>query len=234
MIYTEHFTFNSFYTRCIAVWDKDGFCAIVDPGFCSISEKESLTSFLDSKRLKPVCILLTHGHFDHIYGVSELMEEYDIPVYMHRNELSTIRKVNPILCRTFGLPLPDVGKIEDGCTQETSGHSNVRFVREGDLVQAGSLNFETVETPGHTAGGVCFLERNEKTLFSGDTLFAGAIGRTDHPEGDYDMLMKSIFDKLMILDGDINVFPGHGRSTSIAEERTTNPFLLPFNEHYED
>ena len=91
-----------------------------------------------------------------------------------------------------------------------------------------------IETPGHTPGGVCFLERAEKVLISGDTLFAGAIGRTDHPGGDYDQLMKSIFEKLICLDGDVAVIPGHGPDSSIADERMTNPFLLPFNQPLED
>ena len=91
-----------------------------------------------------------------------------------------------------------------------------------------------LETPGHTPGGVCYLERTEKMLFSGDTLFAGSIGRTDHPGGDYDLMMKSIWEKIMCLDGDISVIPGHGPETDIATERMTNPFLLPFNEPYEE
>ena len=105
---------------------------------------------------------------------------------------------------------------------------------EGDVVTVGALKFEVIETPGHTVGGVCYLERENGVLFSGDTLFAGAIGRSDHPGGDYDVLMKSIFEKIMTLDGAIEVHPGHGPSTDIATERMTNPFLLPFNEPYTD
>ena len=112
--------------------------------------------------------------------------------------------------------------------------SSTSDVREGDVIKVGSLSFEVIETPGHSVGGLCYLERDEKTLLSGDTLFAGAIGRSDHPGGDYDVLMKSIFEKLLMLDGDIRIFPGHGPSSDIATERMTNPFLMPFNEPYED
>ena len=105
---------------------------------------------------------------------------------------------------------------------------------EGDVIEVGNMHFKVLETPGHTRGGLCFYEPAEQILFSGDTLFAGAIGRTDHPGGDYDQLMKSIFEKLMVLDGPVKVIPGHGPCTDIATERTTNPFLMPFNEPFED
>jgi glyoxylase-like metal-dependent hydrolase (beta-lactamase superfamily II) len=114
------------------------------------------------------------------------------------------------------------------------GFTDAVAVKEGDVIKIGNLNFEVIETPGHTPGGVCYLERNEKILFSGDTLFAGSIGRTDNQWADYDALMSGIFTKLMELDGDITVIPGHGPETTIATERTTNPFLMPFNEPFED
>lgn len=217
MIHIQHFTFNAFQERGFAVWDNDGFCAFIDPGFSTSAEREQLTGLVAQKGLKPVCIMLTHAHIDHVYGVAELALTYNIPIYMHEKEKFTIDVCNPFLCRAFGLPMPESFEAD-----------------AVPCIQVGSLNFEVLETPGHSAGGVCFLERTEKVLFSGDTLFAGAIGRTDHPGGDYDLLMKSIFEKLMCLDGDITVMPGHGPDTSIADERMTNPFLLPFNEPLDD
>ncbi len=217
MIHIQHFTFNAFQERGFAVWDNDGFCAFIDPGFSTSAEREQFTGLVAQKGLKPVCIMLTHAHIDHVYGVAELALTYNIPIYMHEKEKFTIEVCNPFLCRAFGLPMPESFEAD-----------------AVPCIQVGSLNFEVLETPGHSAGGVCFLERTEKVLFSGDTLFAGAIGRTDHPGGDYDLLMKSIFEKLMCLDGDITVMPGHGPDTSIADERMTNPFLLPFNEPLDD
>ena len=87
-----------------------------------------------------------------------------------------------------------------------------------------------ITTPGHTPGGVCFYDKADKVVFTGDTLFAGSIGRTDHPGGDYDKLIVSLMDKLMGIPGDVTVFPGHGHNTMISDERTHNPFLQPFNE----
>ena len=217
MIHIEHFTFNAFQERAIIVSDQDGFCAFVDPGFSNTSERDELTGYVASEGLTPVCIMLTHAHLDHIYGVAELAQAYNVPIYMHENEKYTLEVCNTFLSKAFGLPMP----------------KEFETVAPGSSISVGSLNFEVLETPGHSRGGVCFLERTEKVLISGDTLFAGAIGRTDHPGGDYDQLMESIFENLMCLDGDVTVIPGHGPDTSIADERMTNPFLLPFNEPYE-
>ena len=225
MINIEHFTFNAFQTRCSIVWDKDGNCAFVDPGAYGNTEHETLTAFVTSKGLKPACILLTHCHFDHIYGVAGLAREYGIPVYMHKNETFTLEKTNSYVCQAFGLPMPEPFTTED---------IQVRYITENDSIEVGNLHFDVLETPGHTAGGVCYLEHQDKVLFCGDTIFAGAIGRTDHPGGDYDQIMKSIFEKLMCLEGDIAVIPGHGPETDIATERMTTPFLMPFNEPYEE
>ncbi len=220
MIHIEHLTFNSFQTNCFVLWDETGKCVIADPGCSSDKEISRIKGLITEKNLEPVCILLTHCHFDHTYGVAELARSYGIPVYAGKEETFTVETTNPYICRNFGLPLPE--------------EFSMNLVSEGDSVEAGSLRFEALDTPGHSKGGLCWLERNEKVLLSGDTLFAGAIGRTDHPGGDYDVLMRSIFEKLLMLDGDTRVLPGHGPSSDIATERMTNPFLLPFNEPYED
>ena len=219
MVHIEYFTVNAFMERCSVVWDKNGNCAFVDPGCSSVQEITEIRNFVQNKGLKPVCIMLTHGHFDHVLGVAELAAAYgDIPVYMHPADKVTLEN-NSYFSRVFGVDTPAPFETTD--------------VTEGGTVKVGSLSFDVLETPGHTPGGVCYLERQEKILFSGDTLFAGSIGRTDHPGGDYDALMKGIFEKLMVLDGDVKVIPGHGPSSEIAQERTTNPFLQPFNEPYE-
>ena len=222
MIHIQDFTFNAFQEQCSLVWDDEGFCAVVDPGYTD-RERSQLIDFIISRNLHPVCIMLTHGHFDHIYGLADLTRTYDIPVYMDSRETYSFEHTNPYVCGNYGLPLAEI-----------PDERVFRHVSEGDVIEVGSLRFEVLETPGHSVGGLCFLERNEKTLFSGDTLFAGAIGRTDHPGGDYDILMQSIFTKLLHLEGDTAVIPGHGPTTDIATERMTNPFLMPFNEPYEE
>ena len=337
MIHIEHFTFNCFQTRCSVVWDDSGVCAFVDPGCASAAELSRLTAFTASRGLRPAAIMLTHAHFDHIYGVDALVREYGIPVYMHPDEAYTLRNTNPYVCRMYGLPEPetafadgllsgsaDGAASEPGCgpgdetasgpacgsvsekacgpdsglgcepgDETASGPacgsvsekacgpgSGLVTVVEGDVIKVGTLRFEVIETPGHTAGGICLFEREDGVLFTGDTLFAGAIGRTDHPGGDYDQLMKSILQKLLPLDSpaasgsdtsgpaasgpaasgpvssgspaapatpagaasagatsaprNITVVPGHGPCSDLATEGMTNPFLMPFNEPYED
>ena len=295
MIHIQDFTFNSFQTRCSVVWDDSLSCAIVDPGCSSDAEISELTSFISSRGLKPVCIMLTHGHFDHVLGVADLVSRYDnLPVYMHPADKATLAG-NEYFTKWFGAPLPasfetvDIceacpsegctdgsseGRTDgccdcsadgpsdshagnpsenctdgssEGCTDGPDGpHGSECLCSSGSstdgpdgqkcisVIEVGGLRFNVIETPGHTPGGVSFYEAAEKVLFSGDSLFAGAIGRTDHPGGDYEMLMKSILGKLVTLEGSVTVFPGHGPCTDIAREGMTNPFLLPFNEPYED
>ena len=284
MIHIQDFTFNSFQTRCSVVWDDSLSCAIVDPGCSADAEISELTSFISSRGLKPVCIMLTHGHFDHVLGVADLVSRYDnLPVYMHPADKATLAG-NEYFTKWFGAPLPASFETVDiceacsaeGCTDGSSeccaddssegctddccdfsadgpsdshaGNPSVNCTdgpSEGctdgpdgpkciSVIEVGGLRFNVIETPGHTPGGVSFYEPAEKVLFSGDSLFAGAIGRTDHPGGDYEMLMKSILGKLVTLEGSVSVIPGHGPCTDIAREGMTNPFLLPFNEPYED
>ena len=244
MIHIQDFTFNSFQTRCSVVWDDSLSCAIVDPGCSSDAEISELTSFISSRGLKPVCIMLTHGHFDHVLGVADLVSRYDnLPVYMHPADKATLAG-NEYFTKWFGAPLPasfETVDICEACSAEgcTDGPSEgCTYGPDGpkciSVIEVGGLRFNVIETPGHTPGGVSFYEPAEKVLFSGDSLFAGAIGRTDHPGGDYEMLMKSILGKLVTLEGSVTVIPGHGPCTDIAREGMTNPFLLPFNEPYED
>ena len=232
MIHIQDFTFNAFQERCSLVWDDEGFCAVVDPGYTD-GERSQLIDFITSGNLQPVCVMLTHGHFDHIYGMSALAATYKIPVHADMKEMYSVDVTNRQLCSQFGFPMPDEYPIIR-TSQNMNAGSRAEWVMDGDFIDIGSLRFDVLSTPGHSKGGLCFLERNEKVLFSGDTLFAGAIGRTDHPGGDYDVMMKSIFEKLLLLDGETRVLPGHGPSSDISTERMTNPFLMPFNEPYED
>jgi glyoxylase-like metal-dependent hydrolase (beta-lactamase superfamily II) len=186
--------------------------------------------------LTPVCIMLTHAHFDHIYGMSALAKEYEIPVYAHIGEMFTLETTNPSVCGAYGLPLPDTFPM---IKSFSDAHINSRFypVTDRDTIEVGDLRFEVIETPGHSRGGLCFFERTERVLFSGDTLFAGAIGRTDHPGGDYDALISGILQKLLPLDDSakpVQVIPGHGPCTDLATEGMRNPFLQPFNLPYDE
>ena len=245
-MHIQHFTFNAFQTRCCVVWDEDGYCAFVDPGCTSPSELSQITGLVSERNLKPVCIMLTHAHFDHIYGMSALAKEYGIPVYAHEGEMFTLEKTNPEVCRCYGLPLPETFPL---VVSEDEAELPGKFlsVSDGSVIEVGSLRLRVIETPGHSRGGLCFYAEAERVLFSGDTLFAGSIGRTDHPGGDYEQLMESINEKLLPLDDvpvagsgsdsprhtSVKVIPGHGPCTDLATEGMTNPFLQPFNLPYD-
>ncbi|MCQ2144807.1 MAG: MBL fold metallo-hydrolase [Bacteroidales bacterium] len=214
------YRFNDFQSNCIVLWDAAGKCVVVDPGFIDKEEKAELYDHFREEGLTPEKIFLTHGHFDHIYGVAELVKDYGIPVYMAPQEKELVAAQGQSAA-LFGLPKPD-------CSFETVD------IADGEIVSVGDMNFKVIATPGHTPGGVCWYEEKAKLILTGDTLFAGSIGRTDMPGGDYDAIIRSLLEKLMQIDGDVDVLPGHGPYTTIADERTKNPFLQPFNEPYEE
>ena len=205
------FYFNELRECCYVAWDDTKECVIIDPGCGSDKEFGRLSGFVSDNALKPVAILLTHGHFDHVMGLEDAWRYWNVPV--RANILDDIQIRNaPKYCTMLGLKsTPFTGEIEN--------------VEDGDRIVFGNTVLEVIATPGHTQGGVCYYNRADAVLFSGDTLFAGSIGRTDHIGGDYDQLIGSISSKLMKLDSDVAVLPGHGPSTNIGYERTTNPFL---------
>lgn len=155
---------------------------------------------------------------------NNLVPQAILLTHAHRDHIHGVADLQ----KKYGIPVYMHPKEEPALKFES------REIGDGETLELAEMKIEVITTPGHTPGGVCYLIRDEKVLFSGDTLFAGTIGRTDLPGGDYDALIVSIMDKLMGLDGDIEIFPGHARSSDIAEERTHNPFLQPFNEPEED
>ena len=216
MINIRSLTFNFLQERCYVAWREPSRCIIVDPGCYGPAELRVLENVLEEEGLKPEAILLTHAHFDHIYGVKPLQDRFGgIPVRLHPAEASQLRHVSD-MPRMLGMDVPDTG-------------FDWIPLQEGPLSVAG-MDFEVIATPGHTPGSVCFLDREADILFTGDTLFAGSIGRTDLPGGEYDDLIRSIMEKLILLDPDVRIFPGHGPSSTIGQERRENPFLEPFNE----
>ena len=218
----KSFRFNPFRENCYLVWDRGLDCVIIDPGCYDPSEVASLKGFISAEGLSPKAIWLTHGHFDHIFGVADLSGEYSIPVYLSPLDGVTLGSNND-LTLGFGLRRPEMS-FE---TRELVDGQILRFAQDDNVA------FRVIATPGHTPGCVCFYDEEDRVLFSGDTLFAGSIGRTDVEGGDYDKEIVSVMERLMVLPGDVEVYPGHGPSTSIAVERTSNPFLQPFNEPWD-
>lgn len=185
--------------NCYLVMDEvTKSAAVIDPG----GDSDDIIKEIDRLDAKVQYILLTHGHFDHVGAVDEMREKYDIPVYINKKDEELINRGENVF-----------GQIADSNNELTDGMT----------VELGNLRIKCIETPGHTPGGMCFLV--EKALFTGDTLFLGSIGRTDFVCGDFNSIINSIKSKLLILNDDISVYPGHGPSTSIGIERASNPFL---------
>lgn len=194
-------------TNCYIV-SKANECLIFDPG----AEAEKVVDYLSANDLKPLAIMLTHAHFDHIGAVDALRKQYDIEVYLHEAEEDWLE--DPSLNRSllfFG---------EAGAIRTASPDQLIEIGKH----QLGSFKFEVVHTPGHSPGSVSYIFHEAKLVINGDTLFQLSIGRTDLPEGDFETLMESIFTKLYTLDDSFDVYPGHGPSTSIGYEKSMNPF----------
>lgn len=215
MIQVQKFVFNFFSENCYVVSDAGGGCVIIDPGCRTAEERNELYGAIETKGLKPAMILLTHAHFDHIFGVKQLADRYGVRVKMDSREEETVRVFNPPIT-ALGLPAPEDFVYDAVCGGETLHFSDT--------------DIKVISTPGHSPGGLCFLFEDDRAVFTGDTLFAGSIGRTDNDCASLDDLMASIHGSLMTLDGDIRVYPGHGPATDIAAERTTNPFIFESDE----
>ncbi len=190
-------------TDCYAV-TNNGEAVLIDPG----DDFYKISAFLEREKLALKAVFLTHGHFDHIGAVNALKEKYEVPVYIHKADYEMAK--NPVLNFSY-----DFGGPEIFCDPD-------KFYEDGEILSIIGETFEIIHTPGHTEGGVCI--RVSDSIFTGDTLFYGSIGRTDLYKGDYGTLMTSL-KKLVSLEGDYKVFPGHGEATTISYEKKTNPYL---------
>ena len=211
----KRFICNRLEENCYVLSSEED-CIIVDPGFEGPGELQRLYGYLAEEEMEPSAILLTHGHFDHVAGVKDIQTRFGgIPVFMHPADANLLQGEDVLYAAGMGFSGFDASF---GWTP----------VAEGDSVSSFALR--AIATPGHTPGCVCWYGDKDGILFSGDTLFAGTIGRTDFPYGDYDAEIRSLMEKVMLLPGSTDVFPGHGGATTIQRERDTNPFLEPFNE----
>lgn len=197
-------------TNCYIVQDeKSKETMVIDPA----GDVDKIVEMLDILQAKLKYIYLTHCHGDHIGGVNELKERYGGQIVAQRLAAENLLNVNTNLTLYIG---------QEGLTIETDAR-----VDDNDLIHLGDLEFRVIHTPGHTSGGSCLYSEEEKLLFSGDTLFRGTWGRTDVPTGDFEAVISSITKKLMILPDETIVYPGHGKSTMIREEKPIYLELKP-------
>ena len=179
---------------------------VIDPA----DKGDMLYSKLTENGLVPKAILLTHGHFDHIWGVEKLKELSSSLVYASEDEAELLSDPSLNCSKDCGRPcsiVPDV------------------LLKDGENINLCNIDIEVIKTPGHTAGGCCYYIKDAGFLLAGDTLFSESVGRTDLPTGSMGTLIRSINEKLMVLPDSVKVYPGHGCTTNIGYERDNNPFL---------
>lgn len=210
-----------FQTNCYVLASEPGAeCIIVDPGMDAVP---TLTQVLEEHRLKPVAIALTHGHLDHTWSVTPLVDGYDIPAYLHGDDEDMVR--DPLGWHSSG-----IAQLVGGDIKKIPSFDDVRKLTDGEKISIVGVELTARHTPGHTQGSVIFTFDHPQApvMLSGDTLFNQGIGRTDLPGGSHEAIMKSIDEVCMSHDDATVVLPGHGAQTTIGAERATNPFILDY------
>ncbi|MDP8260621.1 MAG: MBL fold metallo-hydrolase [Candidatus Gygaella obscura] len=198
----EKLVLGSYFVNCYILGNEHSKEAvIIDPG----AEFKKIDSVIKKKQLLPTAIINTHGHLDHI----QEDDSFKVPVYIHSQDRDCFTDPKKNLSAFFGAPF--------------IVNSKAQLLEDGQVITLAGFKFEVIHTPGHTRGGICL--KVDGLLFSGDTLFAGSVGRTDFPGADAKILIESIKSKLLVIKDDLKVFPGHGQDTSLELERQTNCFL---------
>lgn len=214
MINVHYFVFNDFLENTYVLWDETYECVIIDPGCYYPAEREELEKFIKVNGLKPVLLLNTHCHIDHILGNKWVKDSFNIDFLMHRNDLVVLNNAMNV-AKMYGIsiepsPQPD------------------RLLEEGEMISFGNSSLGILFTPGHSPGSISFYSPDDKFIIGGDVLFQSSIGRTDLPGGHYETLMQSIFNKFLILPDEVTVYSGHGPTTTVGEEKKNNPFVLEY------
>lgn len=212
MAKVRQFTFNPFQENTYVIADDTKECVIIDPGMYDGQEKEELVRVINENGWKPVRLLNTHCHLDHIFGNRFVAETYKLPLEIPEGELPVL-KAAPNSAMLYGIPFPEPSP-EPG-----------RFIEEGEIIEFGNTKLQVLYTPGHSPASMSFYCEADQFLIAGDVLFYGSIGRTDLPGGNHDTLISSIKDTLFLLGDGVKVYSGHGPSTSIGYEKKNNPFL---------
>ena len=208
----EVFAFNPIQENTFVVYDENsGECAIVDPGCINNNEFEILKGFISANDLKPVKLVNTHCHFDHILGVERCRAEWNLAWEAHPADAFLVSNAQA-QAAMFGVSIAPIQAAETA-------------LADGSEIKVGNAVLKAIHVPGHSPGSICLYENESQFLLAGDVLFRGSIDRTDLPQGDYDTLINGIKSKLFILPDNVKVYPGHGPSTTIGFEKANNPFL---------
>lgn len=210
-MHIQSFTFSPFQENTYVVSDETKECIIIDPGCYFPEESAALAEYIKSKELKVVKLINTHAHIDHIFGNDFVCKTYNLLPEMHQDELPLLLGAKESAAR-FGL------EVVPSPTPE-------KFIEEGDQIRFGNTLFDVMLLPGHAPGHIGLIHHDKKIAFTGDVLFRLSIGRTDLPFCNHNDLIKSIKEKLFLLDNDFIIYNGHGPSTTIGFEKENNPFV---------
>lgn len=210
MLSIQTFTFNTFSENTYVVSDETSEAVIIDPGCYSHDEQKELSSYVGGHQLKIKYVLNTHCHIDHVLGNDFVKDKFKVPLVIHKIEgaqLKAVKNYAPL----YGF---------DGYREAEPD----QFIDENDSITFGNTELKILFLPGHAPGHIGFYDEKEKRIFAGDVLFAHSIGRTDLPGGNHETLIQSIQQKLFALPDDVVVYPGHGPTTTLGEEKISNPF----------
>mgnify|MGYP002525424452 CR=1 FL=1 len=210
----KRFTFNHFGVNTYIIFDQDTKeCAVVDPAAKESFEDAQLTQYFDEHQFTPTMILLTHAHIDHIAGLKQICQTYNLPVTMHPDGLKLIKQAQAY-ASMLGFDIQSLDELA------------VQPIQDNDTLTVGNIAIECRYVPGHCPGSMCYVLHDEQIVLTGDALFCGSIGRTDLPGGDYPLLIEKIKTRLLTLPDNYLVLPGHGETTNIYDEKHHNGFLV--------
>jgi glyoxylase-like metal-dependent hydrolase (beta-lactamase superfamily II) len=210
----DSFAAPMFATNCWVLASGPGSeCVVVDPGMPDVSL--ALEEILQRHNLKPVAVIATHGHLDHTFSIQPIADGYDIPIYIHSEDRAYLSAPEKLLGAEFAATVAEMNFVEP---------SQVRELRNNEVIDLVGLSFRAIHAPGHTRGSLMF-EVSDQVLVSGDVLFAGSIGRTDLPTGSAKEMEETLRKKVIPLSDHLEVLPGHGPRTSMAREKKSNPYL---------
>ncbi len=207
----KRFVFNPFQVNTYVLYDETKEAIIIDAAMMTASEQSTFKQFIEENKLKIKGLYNTHGHMDHIAGSAWIKREYAIQPSGHKAD-DTLIETALSHAAVYGIEM-----------EKPEAVSN--YIDENNLLQFGNQRLKIKHIPGHSPGGLAFIHHTQKIAFTGDSLFASSIGRTDFPGGNMSQLISAIQEKLLSLDGEYTIYPGHGHESTIQEEIENNPYL---------
>jgi len=211
MLSIKAFTFNPVQENTYILYNENMECCIIDPGCYFDQEKASLKEFIEKSGLRPVLLLNTHCHLDHVFGNKFVHESWNLTLHIHEKE-KIVLETAPLAGKTWQLPFDNY-------------EGPLVMIKDGETLKIGDDELEIRFATGHSPGSVCFYHEADGFVIGGDVLFNGSIGRTDLPGGDYATLINSIQTQLFTLPDDTRVYSGHGPMTTIGFEKMNNPYV---------